>query len=423
MDDSLFNTRQLTEYRRWPTGENGCLFYVIDTPLEKERSQGAVYLIDAEYRKGDRVGAYNILHQSEINSLQNLQPIVKGFAAFLFTQDNNQWIEDRTILGKWWARYYEWCQEKRPRSGFETEYILCECQNWTMRAKEIITCYLLNPNMEYLYKDAMRHVIKDVLYRNTTSLNDIMRKWHPYITLPNNDSLSYDSDYIQYDYYANALIHGTQVVVSGIQAIIIQFSAIRHATQEISKAQNLDSIVNYLLNQLGDNSLNTLTIDKIRIPEYDMEKAQKLYAFSWSLNKERLEPLYNRDASYYIMSDQEKEWGLVSHLCKLELKHCRNNEIISRLSPEEAQNMRRLLSGYFGFLYNKLKGSNSSDSMFNEIVQVFPELQKGENAQKNEKDFNVKQIFNIQGDYIAGDKHVGAHIENVEPGGIGTQIK
>ena len=29
--------------------------------------------------------------------------------------------------------------------------------------------------------------------------------------------------------------------------------------------------------------------------------------------------------------------------------------------------------------------------------------------------------YNIQGDYIAGDKHVGAHIDNVSPGAIGAQ--
>jgi len=29
--------------------------------------------------------------------------------------------------------------------------------------------------------------------------------------------------------------------------------------------------------------------------------------------------------------------------------------------------------------------------------------------------------YNVQGDYIAGDKHVGTHIDNVESGGIGTQ--
>ncbi len=29
--------------------------------------------------------------------------------------------------------------------------------------------------------------------------------------------------------------------------------------------------------------------------------------------------------------------------------------------------------------------------------------------------------YNVQGDYIAGDKRVGAHIDNVQPGAIGAQ--
>lgn len=31
------------------------------------------------------------------------------------------------------------------------------------------------------------------------------------------------------------------------------------------------------------------------------------------------------------------------------------------------------------------------------------------------------KTYNVQGDYIAGDKHVGAHIDNVQPGAIGAQ--
>ena len=29
--------------------------------------------------------------------------------------------------------------------------------------------------------------------------------------------------------------------------------------------------------------------------------------------------------------------------------------------------------------------------------------------------------YNVQGDYIAGDKHVGAHIDNVSPEAIGAR--
>ena len=43
-----------------------------------------------------------------------------------------------------------------------------------------------------------------------------------------------------------------------------------------------------------------------------------------------------------------------------------------------------------------------------QILNAYPQLQNN-------------TTYNIQGDYIAGDKHVGAHIDNVSPGAIGAQ--
>ena len=64
-------------------------------------------------------------------------------------------------------------------------------------------------------------------------------------------------------------------------------------------------------------------------------------------------------------------------------------------------------------------------------VALFHEHQRANNLDKENKALK-KQIdqlslwyhnntYNIQGDYIAGDKHVGAHIDNVQPGAIGAQ--
>ena len=153
-DNTLFITRQLTEYRHWPTGDNGCLFYVPDAPLGSERAQGAVYLINSPWREGDEVGKHDTLHQSEINSLPNLMPVAKGFSAFLLTQKSEKWMADRSVLDKWWNQYYAFCQDKRPRSGFETEYILQECLNWTLRNDDVITCFLCTHDLQYNLKDA-----------------------------------------------------------------------------------------------------------------------------------------------------------------------------------------------------------------------------------------------------------------------------
>ena len=423
MDTStLFKTRQLTEYREWPTGEQGCFFYVADAPLEKEYSQGAVYFIDAEYRKGDKVGSYNTLHQSEINRLQNLRPIVKGFAAFLFTQDCNQWIENREILDKWWNLYYEWCQHEHPRIGFETDYILQECQNWTMRSKEIIGCLLYNPDMKYLYRDAMLHVIKYVLYRNTESVADSIKKWHPAIAFKKDNSALKNS-YMHYDLFANAMIGETETYALGIQAIILQFSLIHHATQEIGKAQSLDRIVTFLLDKMSESPNNALTMEEVRVPNYDFEKAEKLYEFSWQLNKERMEPLFRRDTSFYAMSDKEQLWGFVNHLYRLEMKHYREKQILSYLSKEESLKMRVLIVGYFVYLYKKLDGSRYAVNVFKELEQVFPELQKNELLSQETIGHVIQQNINVQGDFVAGDKHADVHIENVETLALGDNVK
>lgn len=420
--NSLFNTRQLTEYRSWPTGEKGCLFYVADAVIEKEKSQGAVFLIDAPWRKGDKVGNYDFLHQSEIETLRNLKPIAKGFAAFLLTQDSTKWIENSAILDTWWSSYYKWCIDKRNRSGFETEYILCECINWTTREKNMIMCYLYNPNMQYLYSNAMSHVIKKVIRNNTDDLNDIMRKWNPYILLSTNKGSS-EQENMRYDFYSNAMLCGNNTYISGIQAMLLQFSAIRHATQEIGKAQNLDRIVGYILDNLSNNTQNRLTLNNIRVPEYGLDHAEKIYEYSWNINKERLEPLFRRDTSFYALSDREQELGFVYHLFRLELKHYKSKAIFSVLSPEEAEKMRILTIGYFTYLYKKLKGSRYETKVYKELELEFPELQRDKYPTQEVTGSIVQQVFNIQGDLVQGDQYISAHIEHVENFATGDNVQ
>ena len=61
-----------------------------------------------------------------------------------------------------------------------------------------------------------------------------------------------------------------------------------------------------------------------------------------------------------------------------------------------------------------------------DMINVFVEYlnNKIKKIKKEEAKLGIRdhiQNFNVQGDYIAGDKHVGTHIDNVESGGIGTQ--
>ena len=56
-----------------------------------------------------------------------------------------------------------------------------------------------------------------------------------------------------------------------------------------------------------------------------------------------------------------------------------------------------------------------------QMIQYFIDYLKLKIANLHCHTQTQNNIYNVHGDYIAGDKHVGTHIDNVESGGIGTQ--
>ena len=71
----------------------------------------------------------------------------------------------------------------------------------------------------------------------------------------------------------------------------------------------------------------------------------------------------------------------------------------------------------------------SSALVIKQLVQEV-RLQRTQNGNLQQQNAQLQARLNerrmiptgdVQGDYIAGDKHVGAHIDNVSPGAIGAQ--
>ena len=58
---------------------------------------------------------------------------------------------------------------------------------------------------------------------------------------------------------------------------------------------------------------------------------------------------------------------------------------------------------------------------FNEITKNIGYVATPQKELQEQETGIIKQSIIVQGDYIAGDKHVGAHIDNVQPGAIGAQ--
>lgn len=120
----------------------------------------------------------------------------------------------------------------------------------------------------------------------------------------------------------------------------------------------------------------------------------------------------------------------IKEIIEQDLTHCGDAEeleCLEYLLEEESQHVNRenMLEDFQGSAaYNAMwyPGRQKVLDMINVFVEYLNN--KIKRIKKEEAKLGMRdniQNFNVQGDYIAGDKHIGAHIDNVQPGGIGAQ--
>lgn len=120
----------------------------------------------------------------------------------------------------------------------------------------------------------------------------------------------------------------------------------------------------------------------------------------------------------------------IKDIIEQDLTHCGDAEeleCLEYLFEEESQHVNRenMLEDFRGSAaYNAMWSPGKQKVL--DMINVFIEYLKNKikKIKKEEAKLGIKdniQNFNVQGDYIAGDKHVGAHIDNVQPGAIGAQ--
>ena len=120
----------------------------------------------------------------------------------------------------------------------------------------------------------------------------------------------------------------------------------------------------------------------------------------------------------------------IKDIIEQDLTHCGDAEeleCLEYLLDEESQhvNSENMLEDFRGSAaYNAMWYPGKQKVL--DMINVFVEYLKNKikKLKKEEAKLGIRdniQNFNVQGDYIAGDKHVGAHIDNVSPGAIGAQ--
>lgn len=120
----------------------------------------------------------------------------------------------------------------------------------------------------------------------------------------------------------------------------------------------------------------------------------------------------------------------IKDIIEQDLTHCGDAEeleCLEYLFEEESQHVNRenMLEDFRGSAaYNAMWYPGKQKVL--DMINVFIEYLKNKikKIKKEEAKLGIRdniQNFNVQGDYIAGDKHVGVHIDNVSPGAIGAQ--
>lgn len=121
----------------------------------------------------------------------------------------------------------------------------------------------------------------------------------------------------------------------------------------------------------------------------------------------------------------------IKDIIEQDLTHCGDAEeleCLEYLYEKESQHVNRenMLEDFRGSAaYNAMWYPGKQKVL--DMINVFIEYLKNKikKIKKEEAKLGIRdniQNFNIQGDYIAGDKHVGAHIDNVASNAIGAQI-
>ena len=109
---------QLSEFRSWPNGKAGCLFYLASFTKIRPYAD-AIVLIESDWRKEDEIGSFDNLHAVEWNQIDTDNCIAHGYTAFIINllilqsrgihtdvlDDDSLDLDGKTTARRMWKNY------------------------------------------------------------------------------------------------------------------------------------------------------------------------------------------------------------------------------------------------------------------------------------------------------------------------------
>lgn len=419
-NNSLFTTRQLTEYRKWPDGRKGCLFYIPQLHKFDTEEIGGIYLVKSPFRKLDKIGEFNQLHKTEIEALNREDCIIANFGAFLYSV-NFDWGFERnydTVIN-YWQDYCEWTNQFRSPEEKGWEILFSESRFWLQRDKDFLASYVgfrLNSHKEFLFD----RIVLDEVMKKMASTYDMMWNVSPYILIPNKLGTSYqvanndlpdgkdvksyidqlEKHYpIQYYLYRNpqkiALTKNHEEfhflwydkkndclnpileyseedgdIISGFPAMFTNFIASHWAYEQITNSNELDQRTKTFLDcfVLGENSIN---IDALEFSFFGMD-CEEVYKNYIKILLESAEYAGRAKSHDPLDSEQRKQWRYYATVFDIEKSlYELGQNIYDYLSNEQAETLRTYTRDFFRYLLKMIEGSEFYEEELDAFKTLF----------------------------------------------------
>jgi hypothetical protein len=365
MDESLFTTRQLTEYRMWPDGRKGCLFYVAETDNPFENGRAAVFRIEAPWREGDSIGEHDHLHHKEIESICRENYIIGGFWAFLLRQECALWMNETRLLEQYWQTY---CQHYYDQDEYyHWKYIQHECVYWTQRNIILMDDYLCQQKLPRTFNYDAHQMIRWKLERKRLNAFWSMKEYLPIISFADNETL------LEAVYEPNSfriVEKGTEkVLINGYLSLLINFAAAKRIINDFWKEKNLDKGLPPLINRL--NQKEAIDIKDIENPFFmsAREHLQKMYI------EDRLETArisFNADTNYRLDDESGQKARRYDRLLRWELEDLKiNKKLYKYLNPEHLADIKQLTRDLLTSILIEIKNADKKGNIYKHAYALF----------------------------------------------------
>ena len=330
-------SRQITEYREWPDGRQGCLFYVAHSDADIKEG---IYLVDSPCRKEDQPGEFNQLHRTELKALNEKSGVLLGALAGFFYHC----IDTKPAYrAECWEQYFAPCFRNLSLDQ-QLPNLLNLCRDWLSADKQILNHYPDTDGVLF-FRDSFLRLLQTIL-----------------------DNIAESDDYMLWNIRTKLPVDKME----GFSARFLNYLIVRQMCTSPSFRNDIDRLAQILVLYWGENEsvfpMEQLNFD---LPKPDYKKVCELYITHEKhrfAQESRYDPISITETTRQYMRRTNKIFW------EQELSLYNDSQILfEKLPPVQAEQLKMYVFGFFHYLFRHLDLEDNDKAVFlKRVNNLFP---------------------------------------------------